>query len=151
MAKYNGGGNREFAMRIIKIGLALVGATVVGTWATRRTAWKPLMRGIARAGGAALAAYLVRKKAPHVAIGLGTYAVATLAAGAVEEYDMTRYLAATDAQRSAQLPVTTTGGATTTGGTATGTGTTTGGALPAGSGTGLEGLAEYRRNGYAVL
>lgn len=145
MAKYTSS-NREFAMRVVKIGLTLVGATVVGVWATRRTSWKPLVRGIARAGSAALAAYLVRKKAPYAAIGLGVYSVATVLEGAVTEWDMSRYLAMSDGQRSAALPATTTGGASTTGGTASGSA-----ALPAGSGTGLEGLADYRRNGYAVL
>lgn len=154
MAKYSSS-NKEFAMRILKIGAALVGATILGTWATRRTTWSPLVRGLARASGAMLAAYLIRKKAPYAAIGLGTYGVATLAEGAVTQYDMTRYLSLTDQQRSQQLPQTTTGGATTTGGSTTTGGTTTGGAstpaLPAGSGTGLEGLEDYRRSGYAVL
>lgn len=143
MAKYEGGSDKGFAMRVLKIGVALIGATVLGTWATRRTTWSPLWRGIARAGGAGLAAYLVRKKAPNVAIGLGTYAVATLAGGAVEQYDMSRYLAATDAQREA-LGSSSTSGATTQGATQQ---------LNAGAGygTGLEHLAAYQSRGYAAV
>lgn len=145
MADSNGS-NKQFAMRVVKIGAALIGATVLGTWALRRTTWSPMMRGGARLVGSAIAAYLLRKKAPNAAIGLGVYGLAAAASGAVETYDMTRYLSLTDAQRASQLPATTTGGASTTTG-----GTTTGGALPAGSGTGLEHLNEYRRQGYAVL
>lgn len=145
MAKYEGS-DRTFAMRIVKIGVALIGATVLGTWATRRTSWSPLWRGIARAGGAGVAAYLLRKKMPNAAIGLGTYAVATLAGGAVEQYDMSRYLSMTDSQRAA-LGTGSSSGATTTGGTST-----TPASIPAGSGgTGLEGLAAYRAQGYATL
>jgi hypothetical protein len=133
-------------MRVVKIGLALIGATVLGTWATRRTSWNPLWRGIARAGGAGLAAYLVRKRMPNAAIGLGTYAVATLAGGAVEQYDMSRYLSMGDQQRAA-LGQGSGSGAGMTGGTATGTGQ-----IPAGSGdTGLEALVAYRSQGYATL
>lgn len=145
MAKYEGS-DKTFAMRIVKIGVALIGATVLGTWATRRTSWSPLWRGIARAGGAGVAAYLLRKKMPNAAIGLGTYAVATLAGGAVEQYDMSRYLSMTDSQRAA-LGSGSSSGATTTGGTST-----TPATIPAGSGgTGLEGLAAYRAQGYATL
>lgn len=141
MAKNYDGSDKTFAMRVVKIGLALIGATVLGTWATRRTSWSPLWRGVARAGGSGLAAYLVRKRMPNVAIGLGTYAVATLAGGAVEQYDMSRYLSMTDASRAA-LGSGSSSGATTT---------TTPGQIPAGSGTGLEALEQFRRNGYATL
>lgn len=145
MAKYEGS-DKTFAMRIVKIGVALIGATVLGTWATRRTSWSPLWRGVARAGSAGVAAYLLRKKMPNAAIGLGTYAVATLAGGAVEQYDMSRYLSMTDAQRAA-LGSGSSSGATTTGGT-----NPTPATIPAGSGgTGLEDLAMYRAQGYATL
>lgn len=143
MADKESGSNKAWMLRILKMGVALVGATVVGTWATRRTSWSPIVRGGMRAGGAVLAAYLLRKKAPNAAVGLGTYAIATLAGGAVEQYDMSRYLSATDSQRAAL------GSGSTAGAQPAGTP----GALPAGAGpaTGLEGLAAYRSEGYAVL
>lgn len=136
--------NKEFAMRVVKIGLALVGATVLGTWATRRAGWAPVYRGAVRAIGAGLAAYLVRKKAPNAAIGLGTYAVATLAAGAVEQYDMSRYLAATDAQR-AQLGQGSSSGAQTQGGTTQ--------QLNAAAGPGFAGdaMRQYQQAGYVTF
>lgn len=140
--------NKEFAMRVVKIGLALVGATVLGTWATRRAGWAPVYRGAVRAIGAGLAAYLVRKKAPNAAIGLGTYAVATLAAGAVEQYDMSRYLAATDAQR-AQLGQGSSSGAQTQGGTTQGATQQ----LNAAAGPGFAGdaMRQYQQAGYVTF
>lgn len=143
MAKQYESSNKGFAMRVLRIGVALIGATVVGTWATRRTSWSPMVRGLARAAGAGVAAYLVRKKMPNAAIGLGTYAVATLASGAVEQYDMSRYLAATDAERAALGQ-----------GSSSGATTTSGAQIPEGSGyggTGLESLQGYRERGYAAV
>ena len=60
---------------------------------------------------------------------------------------MSRYLSMTDAQR-AQLGQGSNSGATTTGGATTPATTP---AIPAASGTGLEGRAAYRAHGYATL
>ena len=141
--------NKDFLWFIVKLGATFIGATALGTWATRRTNMTPLWRGLVRAGVAGGVALLVRKKAPALATGAGVYGFATLVEGVVEQYDMSRYLAATDAQRSAQLGQGASSGATTT---------TTNpytfappangpGPMP----TGLEGLEAYRANGYAAL
>lgn len=138
---------------ILKVGATVVGATAIGTWATRRTSYTPLVRAAMRAAVAGGAAYFAGRKMPALATGLGVYAVSTLASGAVEQYDMSRYLAASDATR-AQL------GAGSTGGGASTTGASTTGATPGGNGyyalgggqVGDEGpFAAYQAAGYAAL
>lgn len=93
--------DKSFWMTIAKVGVTVVGATVIGTWALRRTSSTPVVKGVLRLGVSAFGAYLLRKKAPAVAIGLGTYGVAALAGGAVEQFDMSRYLGMTDQERQA--------------------------------------------------
>lgn len=142
--------NKGFLWFVVKLGATFVAATALGTWATRRTALSPLWRGVVRAGVAGGVALLARKKAPALATGAGVYGFATLVEGAVEQYDMSRYLAATDAQRSAQLGQGASSGAQTQGAAQPYTFSPPAngpGPMP----TGLEGLEAYRANGYAAL
>lgn len=133
---------------VLKVGATVVGATAIGTWATRRTSYSPLVRAAMRAAVAGGAAYFAGRKMPALATGLGVYAVSTLASGAVEQYDMSRYLAASDAGRAQLGAGSTGGGASTTGATPGATGYY---ALGGGQ-VGDEGpFAAYQAAGYAAL